>query len=113
MNAGEMLDFVLENKDSKDEELVKLVEGFIASKKPYNHEEKTTTAACSICDLDSLEGRLKNSDELQKFSEEVERMENALSKREACFLLSHLFVENIMMREKINTLLRGLGQRKS
>lgn len=110
MNAGEMLDFVLENKDSKDKELVKLVEGFIASKKPYNHEEKTTTAACSICDIDDLEGRLKNSDEPQKFSEEVERMENSLSKREACFLLSHLLIENIMMRKKIDTLLGGLEQ---
>ena len=106
MNAGEMLDFVLENKDSKDEELVKLVEGFIASKKPYNHEDKTTTAACYICDIDDLEDRLKNSGKPQRFSEEVERMENTLSKREACFLLSHLFVENIMMRKKIDTLLK-------
>ena len=58
MNAGQILDFVLENKDAKDDKLIKLVEDFMSSHKPYYHEKTKVTDACSICSFEDVESCL-------------------------------------------------------
>lgn len=107
MNAGQILDFVLENKDAKDDKLTKLVEDFMSSHKPYYHEKTKVIDACSICSFEDVESCLdKASKEKHKRSEVVEYLEKTFSKREVCLLLTNSISENESLRAKFADLMK-------
>ena len=82
-----LIDVVLDNQSVPDVDLITALENFIASSKPYNHEEDSSLRGCGVeKPSPDKNAKLKNTD-YSTLSEETELIESIFNKRELAYLV--------------------------
>ena len=82
-----LIDVILDNQSAPDVDLITALENFIASSKPYNHEEDSSLRGCGV-EKPSPDkfAKLKDTN-CSTLSEEAELIESIFNKRELAYLV--------------------------
>ena len=97
-----LLDTLLDNQDVSDDVLVPKVESLIAKGIGFRHKEENPKDACNVVRKASEIKRFK--ERYDKFSEEVEAIEEAMTKRELAMAVITLGRTGVILERKLKKL---------
>lgn len=86
MDRNNLLNVILDCKQSSDEELIKELENFISLNQPFNHDAENIVDACGLKEVSPTITKTLRKD-FSSPSAKVEVIEKNFSKREIAFIL--------------------------
>lgn len=105
-----LIDVILDNQSSSDVDLVKALESFIATGKPYDHSLKDSLDCCGITKPGKeVEDKLKQK--TNSISEEVELIESIFTKRETSYMIVTSKIRVNKLEEALNEIMKMIGDK--